>query len=206
MNLLPTILEGRVVRLEPLAERHCEGLRAAIADGELWQIPVTRVPHPDDVPQFIEQARAALQSGTELAFATCERATGRIAGSTRFMKVDLSNKRVEIGFTFLGRTWQRTAVNTEAKLLMLTHGFEQLDLNRIEFLTDVLNEKSRRAIERLGAQHERVLRSHMIMRGGRIRDSALYSITATEWPAIKRHLTEKLTAHPATPHAGQRSG
>ena len=192
MKLEETVLEGRFVRLEPLADKHRDGLIAAISDGELWTLPVTLVPHPDEIPQFMRNAREAFASGTALAFATIDVANGRIAGSTRFMNVDLPHRRAEIGFTFLGNSWQRTALNTEAKLLMLTHGFEHWNLNRIELLTDVLNEKSRKAIVRLGAKEEGVLRSHMVMRGGRVRDSVVYSIIKSEWPDAKQHLTAKL--------------
>ena len=192
MELEETVLEGRFVRLEPLADKHREGLIAAISDGELWSLPVTLVPYPDEIPQFMRNARGALASGTELAFATIDVASGRIAGSTRFMKVDVPHRRAEIGFTFLGNSWQRTALNTEAKLLMLAHGFEHWNLNRIELLTDFLNEKSRNAIVRLGAKEEGVLRSHMVMRDGRVRDSVVYSIIRSEWPDVKQHLTAKL--------------
>ena len=192
MKLEETVLEGRLVRLEPLADKHREGLIAAISDGEPWNLHVTLVPFPDEIPQFLRNAREAYDSGTELAFATIEIASGRVAGSTRFMKIDLPHRRAEIGFTFLGESWQRTGLNTEAKLLMLTHGFEFLNLNRIELLTDFLNDKSRRAIERLGAREEGVVRSHMVMRDGRVRDSVLYSIIKSEWPGVKQHLSSKL--------------
>jgi RimJ/RimL family protein N-acetyltransferase len=192
MKLEETVLEGRFVRLEPLAHSHRDGLRVAISDGELWNIFVTLVPHPDDVPQFISEAREAYANGTELAFATIEIASGRIAGSTRFMKMDLPNKRGEIGFTFLGKSWQRTRMNTEAKLLMLTHAFEHLGLNRVELLTDFLNVTSRRAIARLGAKEEGLLRNHMVMPDGRVRDSVLFSIIKYEWPGVRQHLTAKL--------------
>src|SRR5262245_43990727 len=130
MKLEETVLEGRFARLEPLEERHGAGLRAAVSDGELWNLFVTLVPRPDEIPRFISNAREAYSRGEDLAFATIDPASGRIAGSTRFMKADLPNRRVEIGFTFLGKSWQRTRINTEAKLLMLTHAFESLALNR----------------------------------------------------------------------------
>jgi RimJ/RimL family protein N-acetyltransferase len=190
--LEPITLEGAHVRLEPLSPAHHDGLCRAIEDGELWDLHVTLVPHPRDVPQFIEQALAAHARGEELAFATIDRATGALAGSTRFMKAHLPFKRVEIGFTFLARSFQRTALNSEAKLLMLAHAFERLGLNRVEFLTDVLNSRSRAAIARLGATQEGVLRQHMVMRDGRVRDSVIFSITAPEWPALKQQLAEKL--------------
>jgi RimJ/RimL family protein N-acetyltransferase len=191
-RLEPITLEGEHVRLEPLTPSHHDGLCRAITDGELWTLHVTLVPHPRDLPQFIEQALAAQERGEELAFATIDRASGALAGSTRFMKANLPNKRVEIGFTFLARSFQRTAINSEAKLLMLTHAFERLGLNRVEFLTDLLNTRSRAAIARLGASQEGVLRQHMVMRDGRVRDSVIFSITAAEWPELKSQLASKL--------------
>ena len=185
-------LEGQFVRLEPLEHRHCAGLCDAIADGELWKLHVTLVPHVDDVPQFIANAHDAYKKGIELAFATIDKSTGRIAGSTRFMKLELAHRRGEIGFTFLAKSFQRTRVNTEAKLLMLEHAFEQLGFNRVELLTDVLNTTSRAAITRLGATQEGILRNHMIMRDGRVRDSVVYSIISSEWPGIKQKLKAKL--------------
>ncbi|GHH79685.1 hypothetical protein GCM10018781_58220 [Kitasatospora indigofera] len=193
-RLRPVVLTGRHVRLEPLGHGHHDGLCEAVRDGELWNLAVTLVPHPDDVAAFIDQALAAHREGQQLAFATIDSATGRVAGSTRLMAVNLPYRRLEIGFTFLGRSWQRTAVNTEAKLLMLTHAFEELGLNRVEFLTDFRNSASRAAIARLGATQEGVLRSHMVMRDGFVRDSVLFSITAAEWPESKRRLTAALAA------------
>jgi RimJ/RimL family protein N-acetyltransferase len=187
-RLSSVVLEGEHVRLEPLAREHHDGLCAAVRDGELWDLQVTLVPHPRDIGRFIEQALEAYEAGTQLAFAMVDTASGQIIGSTRFLAVNLLNRRVEIGFTFLGKSWQRTAINTEAKLLMLTHAFEKEGMNRVEFLTDVRNSKSRAAISRLGATQEGVLRSHMVMRDGWIRDSVLFSITAPEWPDIKDRL------------------
>lgn len=168
------------------------GLREAIADGELWKLFVTLVPNPDEVDAFLSTAEREHERGETLAFATIDKATARVAGSTRFMRASLANRRIEIGFTFLGKTWQRTAINTEAKLLMLTHAFETLGLNRVEFLTDYLNFASRNAILRLGAKQEGILRSHMIMRDGRVRDSVLFSIVRSDWPGVEQHLTAKL--------------
>jgi RimJ/RimL family protein N-acetyltransferase len=128
----------------------------------------------------------------ELAFATIDKASGRIAGSTRFRNIELPHRRVEIGFTFLARSFQRTHVNTEAKLLMLRHAFEVWGVNRVELLTDFLNDKSRAAIARIGAKQEGILRSHMVMRDGRIRDSVIFGITAGEWPEVRASLAQKL--------------
>jgi RimJ/RimL family protein N-acetyltransferase len=192
MPLAKATLEGRCVRLEPLEEAHRSGLCEAIADGELWKLFVTLVPHPDEIEQFLSDAEAEHRRGEGVTFATIDTASSRVVGSTRFMKANFPHKRIEIGFTFLGKSWQRTAINTEAKLLMLTHAFETLGLNRVELLTDYLNFDSRKAILRLGAREEGILRSHMVMRDGRVRDSVLYSIVADEWPGVRQNLLAKL--------------
>jgi len=192
MKIEPITLEGKYVRLEPLSIIHRDGLCDAISDGELWKLHVTLVPQIDKIDEFLSNAQEAHEAGDGLTFATIDKSTNQIAGSTRFMKANLPNKRIEIGFTFLGKTWQKTRINTEAKLLMLTHAFEHLGLNRVELLTDCLNDKSRRAILRIGAKEEGVLRNHMVMPDGRIRDSAIYSIIKNEWPGIKQHLLFKL--------------
>ena len=192
MKIKSVVLESEFVRLEPLSSHHKEGLCDAIADGELWNLFVTIVPPLHKVDEFLDNAKKDYDAGISLAFATIDKRTNKIAGSTRFMQVDLANKKVEIGYTFLGKSWQRTRVNTEAKLLMLTHAFEVLDVNRVEFLTDYLNHTSRQAILRLGAKEEGILRSHKVMANGRVRDSALYSIIKNEWAGVKQHLSSKL--------------
>lgn len=186
------ILDGAHVRLEPLSTAHTAGLCDVVRDGALWNLHVTFVPHFADIPRFIVQANEALEAGREVPFATIDKRANQIVGSTRFMNIDRPNRRTEIGFTFIAQSWQRTYVNTEAKLLMLRHAFDVWGFNRVELLTDYLNDVSRRAIERLGATQEGVLRSHMVMRDGRVRDSALYSITRAEWPAIALQLERKL--------------
>lgn len=186
------VLEGRHVRLEPLADTHLAGLEAAIRDGELWKLFVTSVPHPDELADFLANAEAEHAHGGGLTFTSIEQATGRVAGSTRFMNSELAHRRTEIGFTFLGKSWQRTAINTEAKLLMLSHAFGSMGLNRVEFRTDVLNTASRTAILRLGAKEEGTLRRHMVMRDGRARDTVVYSITSDEWPGVQQNLVSKL--------------
>lgn len=197
MRFESVVLEGTFVRLEPLSEIHKHGLCEAIADGELWGLFVTLVPHPRLIDGFFEHARKEYESGEGLAFATIDRATNKVAGSTRFMKANHPNRRVEIGFTFLGKSWQRTSINTEAKLLMLKHAFQTLGMNRVELLTDYLNERSRRAIVRLGAKEEGVVRSHMVMPNGRVRDSVLYSIIKNEWPGVEENLLSRLSAYQA---------
>lgn len=187
-------LKGRHVRLEPLEQKHCDGLREAIIDGELWKLFVTIIPHPDKVDEFIDSAGTAHRNGEGLAFATIDVASNRVVGSTRFMRASLVDKRVEIGSTFLAKSFQKTNINTEAKLLMLTHAFEVLQLNRVELLTDYLNTASRNAILRLGAKQEGLLRNHRLMPGGRVRDSVIFSIIDNEWAGIKQHLQYKLAA------------
>lgn len=188
-----TTLRGPCVRLEPLdASRHRVGLEAAIADGDLPALWVTTVPRPEQLDEFFDAAATAFAAGRELAFATVDAKTGEVAGSTRFMAIEPSQRRVEIGFTFLAASYQRTRVNSEAKLLMLEHAFDVWRVNRVELLTDVLNERSRAAIARLGATQEGALRSHKIMPDGRIRDSAIYSILRPEWPRVQAALRDRL--------------
>ncbi|KOV16895.1 MULTISPECIES: GNAT family N-acetyltransferase [Streptomyces] len=185
-------LLGEKVRLEPLAHRHHDGLCEAVRDGSLWELPVTIVPHPDGIRAFIEDALAARAAGTQIPYATVDPATGAVVGSTRLMAISAQFRRLEIGFTFLGASRQGTGLNTEAKLLMLTHAFEDLGMNRVELLTDVRNARSRAAIAGLGATQEGVLRHHMVMRDGHIRDTAVYSIIRPEWPHAKALLTDRL--------------
>lgn len=192
MKFDPITLEGDSVRLEPLNQTHKDGLADAIADGELWNLFVTLVPHPNDINEFIHKAIATYENHDGLTFATIDRNSDQVVGSTRFMKANLPYKRVEIGYTFIAKSFQRTRINTEAKLLMLTHAFESLKLNRVEFLTDFLNMRSRNAILRLGAKEEGVLRNHMIMPNGRVRDSVIFSIIENEWPGVKQNLLHKL--------------
>lgn len=192
MSFDKVTLEGSHVRLEPLSEHHRSELIEAIADGELWNLFVTLVPRIEGIDEFIENAINAQLSADGLAFATIDKVSNRVVGSTRFMKASLPNRRVEIGFTFIAKSFQKTQINTEAKLLMLAHAFETLRLNRVEFLTDYLNSASRNAIVRLGAKEEGILRNHMVMPDGRVRDSVLFSITNNEWPGIKQNLSYKL--------------
>ena len=195
MPIQKQTLTGPRIALEPLHEGHLPGLASAIEDGALWQIPVTFVPHPNNLPQFLHDAEAQFEAQKELAFATVDLASGQVIGSTRFRCIDWTHKRLEIGFTFLAQTWQRSYANTEAKFLMLSHAFETLGFNRVELLTDVLNTKSRNAIARIGAREEGVLRHHMIMRDGRIRDTVVFSITVAEWPQVKLVLANKLATN-----------
>ena len=189
---LTDVLEGKHVHLERLTRAHEPGLVEAIRDGQLWKLPLTLVPEPDKMDDFFKRVDDERDRGEGLTFVTIDKASGAIAGSTRYLKAVWPHKRIEIGYTFLGVSWQRTVLNTEAKKLMLEHAFEELNLNRVDFLTDYLNLKSRTALVRLGAKEEGTLRNHMVMPDGRVRDSVVYSIIANEWPGIRRYLMHKL--------------
>lgn len=188
----PVVLEGRHVRLEPLGREHIAELTAVGLDDELWQWTIAQVHSAEDMRAYIEAALDLQLRGSALPFATVQRASGRVVGSTRFGNIDPANRRVEIGWTWVARPWQRTPVNTEAKYLMLRHAFDTLGCIRVEFKTDVLNRRSRDALERLGAVEEGVLRCHMITATGRIRDTVYYSVTANDWPGVRLGLEAKL--------------
>jgi len=194
MNIDKVILQGPRVRLEPVAASHLPGIAEAIRDGQLWTLPVTFVPHPDDLAPFLANADSAWAQGKELAFATIDQASSKIVGSTRFRCIEAAHRRVEIGFTFLAASWQRSHVNTEAKYLMLKHAFETWGCHRVELLTDERNAKSRRAIQRIGAKEEGILRSHMVMRDGFIRNSVIHALTADEWPQARQALEARMTS------------
>lgn len=195
MDLTPTILEGTYVRLEPLTPAHASELLELALDPELWRFTTTEIHSREDLDAYIATALDWQRLGTALPFATIHRASGRAVGSTRLANIDRAHRRAEVGWTWLGRPHQRTALNTEAKLLMLAHAFERMECIRVELKTDVLNSRSRAAIRRLGATEEGVLRHHMIMPGGRIRDTVYYSILREEWPAVRAGLEAKLSAH-----------
>lgn len=188
----PVTLEGRLVRLAPLGREHVAPIVRAGTDPDLWQVATTRIANEADAYAYVDAALAAQAAGTALPFATLLRESGELVGSTRFGNYDEANRRVEIGWTWVTPRWQRTAVNTEAKYLMLRHAFETLGLIRVELKTDLLNTRSQQAMERIGATREGVLRSHMIVQDGRIRDTVYYSIIAPEWPRVKGVLEEKL--------------
>jgi RimJ/RimL family protein N-acetyltransferase len=192
MEITPVILEGQHVRLEPLSPAHEEPLNAAAADGELWNSSVTIVPTRATMAAYIATALHAQTTGRELPFVIIRKASGEIVGSTRFYDIELADRRVEIGYTWLAASVQRTEVNTESKLLLLTHAFETWRCIRVALITDVLNQQSHAAILRLGAKQEGVLRNHMVMPGGRYRDSVSFSIIEAEWPEVKASLQAKL--------------
>lgn len=189
------MLEGQHVRLEPLTMNHLDGLCAVGLDPELWRWEAIHKRSREDMQAYVRKALDERQRGVSLPFATLLRGTGQVIGSTRYLNMDLVNRRVEIGATWIARPWQRTAVNTEAKYLMLRHAFEVLDCMRVELKTDVLNERSRRAILRLGARQEGILRRHVVTDTGRVRDTVYYSILDNEWPSVKAALQAKLNSH-----------
>jgi RimJ/RimL family protein N-acetyltransferase len=194
MKLEPVTLQGRHVRLVPLTPEHVPALWEAGRDPELWRLTMSQVHSEDDMRRYVSAALHAQTAGSALPFATTDAATGRVLGSTRFGNAEPAHRRVEIGWTWIAPAWQRTAVNTEAKYLMLRHAFETLGCVRVELKTDVLNERSRRAILRIGAREEGILRKHQITEGGRIRDTVYFSIVDDEWPTVRARLEGMLGA------------
>lgn len=194
MIVTPVTLQGRHVRLEPLAKGHLAGLAEVGLDEELWRWIPTAVRTPEEMAAYIETALQEQERGVSLPFAILEKAGGRAIGSTRYGNIDRTHHRVEIGWTWVAHEWQRTAMNTEAKYLLLKHAFESLGCIRVELKTDSLNEKSRVAILRIGAKEEGIFRNHMITASGRIRHSAYYSIIDSEWPEVKARLEAKLSS------------
>ncbi|GAB5536973.1 MAG: GNAT family protein [Rubricoccaceae bacterium] len=192
---VPPALEAEHTRLEPLAEAHRADLSAVAFDPRLWRWTPTQIHTPADLDAYIHTARAELANGTTLPFAILDRSTGRAIGSTRLGHIDLDHRRAEIGWSWLGRAYQRRAFNTEAKLLLLRYAFEDLNCMRVEIRADRLNQPSRTAIERLGAVEEGTLRQHMILPDGRRVDWVYYSILRDEWPDVEAGLTEKLARY-----------
>ena len=192
MEFLPIVLEGRFVRLEPLAPGHFEGLWGVAQDPELWRWTQAQIRERADLDRYLNIALEWQRAGTALPFATFSKTEDRVVGSTRFAQIDKENRSAEIGWTWIGRPWQRTALNSEAKLLMLGHAFEVEGCIRVQLKTDVLNNQSRTAIKRLGAQEEGILRHHNITEAGRLRDTVFYSVLRDEWPAVKKSLESRL--------------
>ena len=192
MDVIPLTLEGEHVRLEPLTVAHQSALGLAAEDGELWKSTVTVVPSRSTMAGYLQTAFDAQAQGRELPFAIVRRPSGQVVGTTRYYNLNPGHRNAGIGATWLAASAQRPAVNTEAKLLLLTHAFETWQCLRIEFITDILNQPSRAALLRLGATQEGILRSHMLMPNGRIRDSVCFSIIRPEWPAIKARLPARL--------------
>lgn len=192
MTVESVTLEGNFVRLEPMLRDHHSALCGIGLEKDLWLWTVNQCTTSEDMAKYMETALDEAARGVSLPFVTIDRKTGTVVGSTRFGNIDLRNKKAEIGWTWINSKWQRTYINTEAKLLMLTHAFEVWDCNRVELKTDRLNERSRNAIRRLGATEEGILRSHMLTDSGRIRDTVYFSILKNEWPQIKQRLEERL--------------
>jgi RimJ/RimL family protein N-acetyltransferase len=188
----PCVLESARVRLEPLAPEHADALRAAAADGALWNLRVTSVPEPADTEAYIEAALAGQAAAHMLPFAVRERATGRIVGSTRYHDIVPAVERLEIGYTWYAASRQRSFVNTACKLLLMAHAFETLGARLVGWRTDNFNFASQRAIERLGARRDGVLRHHALRRDGTVRDTVMYSLAAGEWPEVKAQLQYQL--------------
>lgn len=194
MALWPELfsVEGDFVRVEPLTMAHEEDLRVAAADGELHRLWYTSIPKPQDVGAEIERRLSLRESGSMLPFTIIDKENNTAVGMTTYMNIDAANRRLEIGSTWYCQSVQRSPLNTECKLLLLRHAFANLDCVAVEFRTHYVNTQSRRAIERLGAKLDGVLRSHMLMSNGTIRDTAVYSILAQEWPTVEAHLSWQL--------------
>jgi RimJ/RimL family protein N-acetyltransferase len=188
----PTTLIDRNVRLEPLGLAHEAGLRSAAADGELWNIRITFVPEPDQTRQYIEDALTMREAGSRFAFAVIEDSTGKVLGSTSYHDILPAVKRVEIGYTWYGKSSQRSHVNTTCKLLMMQHAFETLGCHVVGWRTDNFNFASQAAIERLGAKKDGIIRGHAMRRDGTIRDTVMYSLRSGEWPEVKAQLLYSL--------------
>jgi RimJ/RimL family protein N-acetyltransferase len=192
LQIQQVTLQGRQIRLEPLTLNHLDGLCEIGLDPDLWRWIPAPVKSRDDMRDYIRLALQWQTDDTALPFATVDQSSGRVVGSTRYMNIDKPNRHVEIGATWIGRPWQRTVVNTEAKYLMLRHAFETLGCFRVELKTDALNQQSRNAILRIGASQEGIFRKHVVCSDGRLRDSVYFSIIDSEWPSVKARLEEKL--------------
>jgi N-acetyltransferase len=189
--LNPVSLHGSHARLEPLSHDHRDGLVEAVKDGELWKLWYTAIPRPEDMGKEIDRRLGLQASGAMLPWTVFD-AAGKIAGMTTYMNVDTPNHRVEIGSTWYANRVQRSALNTQCKLLLLAHAFEMLDCIAVEFRTHFFNQQSRRGIERLGAKQDGILRNHQVAPNGTLRDTVVFSIIASEWPTVKAHLNYQL--------------
>ena len=192
MAFTPVTLSGRRVELVPLAQEHHDALVEAVRDGELWQLWYTNISAPDEMATEIGRRLTLQATGSMLPFTVLDGPGGRVVGMTTYMNIDPAGPRVEIGSTWYARSAQGTGLNTEAKLLLLAHAFDRLDCLAVEFRTHFMNHQSRRAIERIGAKLDGVLRHHQRMRDGSLRDTCVYSITSPEWPTVRSHLTWQL--------------
>jgi len=194
----PVTLEGRHVRLEPMTSECADAVAAALgiaaADGSMWESKVTAIPRPEEARAYVDLALAELDRGVSVPFVTIDRASGKVVGSTRYMNIEAPHRRLEIGTTWIGKSFQRTAINTEAKYLMLKHAFETLHCIAVDLRTHEKNVQSRAAIERLGAKLDGILRNHRILPDGSLRNTATYSIIDAEWPAVKARLEARMSA------------
>ena len=193
----PVTLEGHHVRLDPMAPERADALAAALgtaaADGRMWESKVTTIPRPENMRAYVAQALAEQDAGVSMPFVTVDRAGGRVVGTTRYMNIEAPHRRLEIGTTWIGKSFQRTAINTEAKYLMLKHAFETLRCIAVDLRTHEKNLQSRAAIERLGAKLDGILRNHRILPDGSVRNTAAYSIIDAEWPGVKARLEARLS-------------
>ncbi|MFC0227373.1 GNAT family N-acetyltransferase [Serratia aquatilis] len=192
LPLIPPTLIGQIVELQPMQQEHASALLNAAADGQLWDLKLTVVPGAAGIDQYIATALVGQQAGSVMPFIIVARDSGRIVGSTRFWKIDATNRKLEIGHTWLSASAQRSGINTEAKYLLLSYAFEVMQMVRVQLTTDELNEKSRAAILRIGAKQEGIVRNERIMPDGRLRNSVRYSIIASEWPDVKAMLQLKI--------------
>jgi RimJ/RimL family protein N-acetyltransferase len=195
ITVRPVTLEGYGVRLEPLSPEHHKDLAVAAADGKLWELWFTSVPSPAETAEYIANALSGQRDGHMLPWAVRELTTGSLVGSTRYHDIVPAADRVEIGYTWYARQWQRSHVNTACKLLLLTHAFEVLGCKAVGLRTDNFNFASQQAIEALGAKKDGVIRHHALRRDGTVRDTVIYSIVHGEWPDVKRHLELRLSRH-----------
>jgi RimJ/RimL family protein N-acetyltransferase len=195
MDLTPVTLEGRHVRLEPLRLAHIPALNEAAKDPRIWEFTSAVARNPLEMQQYVDTALDWQQAGTAMPFVTMTKDKREVIGSTRFANIDATNRRAEIGWTWINPTWWRTAVNTEAKYLMLQHAFEHWNCVRVELKTGTRNERSRDAIRRLGAKEEGILRRHILQPDGSWRDTVYFSILEDEWPSVKRELERRLSSN-----------
>ena len=191
----PVVLEGNLVRLEPLAPEHLAGLIAIGLEAEIWRWMPIPIQTPGEMRAWLDSSLEAAEQGSEMPFATIVRDTDKIVGSTRYMNIEPRHRRLEIGYTWINPQWQRSAVNSEAKLLMLGHAFDTLGALRVEFKTDSLNERSRAALLGIGATEEGTMRNHMVTQSERRRHSVYFSIIEEEWPRVRQQLEARLARH-----------
>jgi N-acetyltransferase len=192
LKIHPITLEGKNVILRPPLDGDLTGLSDAAKDGEIWNNPFAFFPHSNEMSKYLQELLDNNFDNASLPFITVHKPSNTIVGSTRYLNIDKSNYRLEIGHTWISKSWRRTSINTEAKFLMLEYAFDILGCIAVEIRTDVLNTISRNAIQRLGAKEDGILRHHKIMKDGRIRDTVCYSIIQSEWPEIKKNLIEKI--------------